>query len=83
MQASAALRRRHAIEVRAWQRLPRFVHVFSHYRLAVSPLAARALSPAGTVADNPDCRWLAPAEIDAVGLPKPVRELLQNFWKES
>ena len=56
--------------------LPPFLHVFSHYRLSVAPLlfdSARAL-PA--VADSDSLRWCSAIDRIALGLPAPVRTLL-------
>ena len=53
-----------------------FVHVFSHYRLDVEPILFDQSRPIAHVADQPDRRWVTPTEIDALGLPAPVRTLL-------
>ena len=58
--------------------LPTFVHSFSHYKLDVTPLAGD-VEPSPRVADSPDRRWLHPHEAAALGLPAPVRKLLENF----
>ena len=56
--------------------LPPFAHAFSHYRLEVTPLRAVRGAPATRVADAPDLRWAAHAELAGTGLPAPVRRLL-------
>ena len=53
-----------------------FVHVFSHYRLAVQPLLFDGATAAGAIADNNQLRWCAISELPALGLPAPVRTLL-------
>ena len=53
-----------------------FVHTFSHYKLDVKPLAC-AIDSAQRVADSPDQRWLHPHEAAQLGLPAPVRKLIQ------
>ena len=77
--ARARVAREHArtttIELR---RLPPFVHVFSHYRLDVTPVAAE-VRRARRIADAPDRRWLHPREAEQLGLPAPVRRLIQNL----
>ncbi|PXV52088.1 A/G-specific DNA-adenine glycosylase [Dyella jiangningensis] len=61
------------------QSLPSFVHVFSHYRLKVEPLLFDEATAHRRIADNPGIRWCGPDERDALGLPAPVRTLLQNL----
>ena len=61
--------------------LPSFVHTFSHYRLEVEPLHATVYrSP--RIADAPERRWLLPREAAALGLPAPVRKLIENYPEE-
>ncbi|MET3651761.1 A/G-specific adenine glycosylase [Dyella japonica] len=61
------------------QALPSFVHVFSHYRLKVEPLLFDEATAHQRIADNPSLRWCNPGERAALGLPAPVRTLLQNL----
>lgn len=56
-----------------------FMHVFSHYRLQVEPLLFDGATAHGAVADNPSLRWCDAGEIAALGLPAPVRTLLQSL----
>ena len=58
--------------------LDAFVHVFSHYRLAVTPLLAHA-APLPRVAESDELRWYTPDEYLQLGLPAPVRRLLQSL----
>jgi A/G-specific adenine glycosylase len=58
--------------------LPPFVHTFSHYRLDITPLALD-IATAARVADASDRRWLHPHEAAALGLPAPVRKLIENL----
>lgn len=55
--------------------LASFTHVFSHYRLDITPLLAAA-RPLPRVADRDDLRWCSHAEYVSLGLPAPVRRLL-------
>jgi A/G-specific adenine glycosylase len=59
--------------------LPVFEHVFSHYRLHIEPVLIAGEEAADRVGDDESLRWLALAELDAVGLPAPVRRLLEGL----
>ncbi|WP_431636118.1 A/G-specific adenine glycosylase [Dyella sp. KULCS107] len=61
------------------QPLPPFTHVFSHYKLSVEPLLFDRASARDGVADQPMQRWCDRAAYAALGLPAPVRVLLQNL----
>ncbi|WP_379655086.1 A/G-specific adenine glycosylase [Pseudoxanthomonas sp. UC19_8] len=56
--------------------LPDTPHTFTHYRLHMQPLRWARLSPRDAVGDNADLRWVAPAELTTLGLPAPIRKLL-------
>ena len=58
------------------QALAPFTHVFSHYRLNIEPLLFDQVIIPHHVADNPQLRWCSMDELDALGLPAPVRRLL-------
>ncbi|MBN8885825.1 MAG: A/G-specific adenine glycosylase [Rudaea sp.] len=58
--------------------LPPFVHGFSHYQLDVTPLAFD-VEFAHAVGDGDDRRWLHPHEAAALGLPAPVRKLIESL----
>jgi A/G-specific adenine glycosylase len=59
--------------------LPAFTHVFSHFRLDVSPILFDHAAPLTAVADRPDRRWCDRDDIASLGLPAPVRTLLNNL----
>jgi len=61
------------------QALPAFTHVFSHYRLAVEPLLFDQAKATPHAADTPDRRWCLPTDWQTLGLPAPVRTLLQQL----
>lgn len=61
------------------QALPSFTHTFSHYRLEVSPLLFTATAHTPAIADNNDTRWCTLPQTQALGLPAPVRKLLQDI----
>lgn len=56
-----------------------FLHAFTHYRLEAQPLLWRDAEPQPAVADAPEQRWCARGEITALGLPAPVRKLLDTI----
>jgi A/G-specific adenine glycosylase len=58
--------------------LANFVHGFSHYRLAVTPLLLR-VNAANAVADDEHSRWLSLAQAAKLGLPAPVRKLIASL----
>ncbi len=52
-------------------------HAFSHYRLRITPLAWDGVRGAARIGDNPDLRWQSLSALSSVGLPAPVRRLLE------
>lgn len=70
------------------QPLPAFVHTFSHYRLEAQPLlwtlgepaaVAEALLAPADAGPPPPRRWAGPADWPAIGLPAPIRTLLESL----
>ena len=53
-------------------------HGFSHFRLCIRPLRIEGVRPRDAVGDNPDLRWASRAELAGIGLPAPVRRLLED-----
>ncbi|UYK75602.1 A/G-specific adenine glycosylase [Xanthomonas sacchari] len=79
-------------ELRAWysrwmrgrayddaEALPPIVHTFSHYRLHLQPLRLRKVAMGDALGDNGDLRWVARADLSALGLPAPIRKLLDGL----
>ncbi|KAF1696276.1 A/G-specific adenine glycosylase [Pseudoxanthomonas daejeonensis] len=60
----------------AAEELPVIVHTFSHYRLHLQPRRLRRVAPRPRVGDNEAQRWVARADLGALGLPAPIRRLL-------
>lgn len=58
--------------------LPAIAHGFTHFRLQLQPLRWRGVAPRAAVRDNGDLRWTAPEAIGSLGLPAPIRRLLQQ-----
>lgn len=60
--------------------LHRFEHVFSHYRLGITPHLWRGVNLRPAIADNDAApRWAAPAEWPDIGMPAPIRRLLLSL----
>lgn len=51
-----------------------FLHVFTHFRLLITPLPGRLRTAAAL--KNAANDWFEPAEIEMLGLPAPVRRIL-------
>ena len=58
--------------------LPPIVHTFSHYRLHLQPLHLRKVALRARVGDNDGLRWVARADLASLGLPAPIRKLLDR-----
>jgi A/G-specific adenine glycosylase len=54
-----------------------FTHAFSHYRLDIRPLLFEAHKRTQRIEDHDNLRWCEPHRLDTLGLPAPVRKLLQ------
>lgn len=54
------------------------LHGFSHYRLRIRPLRLRVTGMRDAVGDNPGLRWAARDELADIGLPAPVRRLIER-----
>ena len=53
-------------------------HGFSHYRLRITPLSVDDVRQRNGVGDNPELRWATRVELAGIGLPAPVRRLLEG-----
>jgi len=58
--------------------LPAIAHGFSHYRLQLLPRRWQVVAQRAAVADNGDLRWIARSGLADVGLPAPIRRLLEE-----
>jgi A/G-specific adenine glycosylase len=63
----------------AAEELPLVVHTFSHYRLHLQPRRLRAVALHPRVGDNEGQRWVARADLATLGLPAPIRRLLESL----
>jgi A/G-specific adenine glycosylase len=56
-----------------------FTHVFSHYKLRIEPLLFDGATAPHGIGDNHGLRWCDTGELAALGLPAPVRKLLEQL----
>ncbi|HVI57517.1 MAG TPA: A/G-specific adenine glycosylase [Luteimonas sp.] len=64
------------------QPLDAIAHGFTHYRLTLLPLRWRAVAMRAAVGDNGDLRWVSHAELATLGIPAPVRTLVEAQLRE-
>lgn len=78
--ARTQIARTHAIATSdvEFRALPAFIHGFTHFRLAVTPLESQ-LRDTARIADDANQRWLYPAQATELGLPAPVRKLIAQL----
>ena len=57
--------------------LDAIAHGFTHYRLTLLPLRWREVALRAAVRDNHELRWVARDELSALGIPAPIRTLLE------
>jgi A/G-specific adenine glycosylase len=55
-------------------------HAFSHYHLTLRPRLHHA-SPASRIADDGAATWAGPTEIESLGIPAPIRALLNRLFE--
>lgn len=65
-------------EYAAAQSLPAINHAFSHFRLQLTPLRWQGTKLRARIGDNDALRWVARDELDLLGIPAPIRKLLQT-----
>ena len=56
--------------------LPAIRHAFTHYRLHLRPLQLLVGKPTRTLSDDAALRWFAANELPDLGIPAPIRTLL-------
>ena len=65
----------------AAESLTPIAHGFTHDRLQIQPLRWRATAPRPVTGDNAapgELRWIARDALAALGLPSPIRKLLEG-----
>jgi A/G-specific adenine glycosylase len=73
------LHERYAVRAGSPVCLDDFVHTFSHFHLRIKPVLLSGSVIADHVGDEIDRRWIAKAQLDTLGLPAPVRTLLDTL----
>jgi A/G-specific adenine glycosylase len=62
------------------ERLPAFLHVFTHYRLTITPQIAHVAEPNSPALLKSHAKsalhWIKIASLNSKGLPAPIRKLL-------
>ncbi|GAA5077157.1 A/G-specific adenine glycosylase [Lysobacter panacisoli] len=53
-------------------------HAFSHYRLQLQPLRWHGTRLRARIGDNDALRWVAREELGSLGIPAPIRRLLET-----
>lgn len=54
-------------------------HGFTHFRLRITALTCIGVQAHAFVGDNPDLAWIEPDASDALGMPAPVRRLIERM----
>jgi A/G-specific adenine glycosylase len=78
----AALRARFGEPRDAPRELPAFDHVFTHFRLRITPLAATLRDARPAIGDDGHLRWVDRAARATLGLPRPIATLLARLDEE-
>jgi A/G-specific adenine glycosylase len=58
--------------------LPSIAHAFSHYKLDLHPRRWRGVALRAAVADNASLRWVDRSQLSTLGIPAPIRRLLET-----
>ena len=58
--------------------IPPIAHGFTHFRLHLQPLRWDKVAPRTLLAENDDIRWVDGHMLDSLGIPAPIRKLLQD-----
>lgn len=76
--AASELASAHARTTRAPRELPAIDHAFTHYRLRIQPWLFDGVTAKAMVRDNDGLRWVAPEAFASMGIPAPVRKLIEK-----
>lgn len=78
-----AVERRLGIGLEAESRLDPMRHGFTHYLLTIHPWRCRAMDGQSRIMDDENLDWYGLDEALALGLPRPVRTLLESEFTKS
>lgn len=62
------------------QPLPELKHAFSHYKLTLHPYRVSLPANHGYIQESTRLKWYASQQIDTIGLPSPIKQILQQYW---
>ncbi|HBD23141.1 MAG TPA: A/G-specific adenine glycosylase [Oceanospirillaceae bacterium] len=62
------------------QPLPEVKHAFSHYKLTLHPYRVCLPANHGFIQESTRLKWYASQQIDTIGLPSPIKQILQQYW---
>lgn len=68
-----------SFEVEVGEQLTSFRHVFSHYSLDITPVIMHIKQPSELVSESENLLWYSPIAPQALGLPAPVKKLLNQI----
>ena len=63
-----------------FQPLPEVKHAFSHYKLTLHPYRVSLPANHGYIQESTSLKWYASQQIDTIGLPSPIKQILQQYW---
>ncbi|MEM1243662.1 MAG: A/G-specific adenine glycosylase [Pseudomonadota bacterium] len=73
------IKERFACELIKISLLPAFTHTFTHFKLLISPYLIRVKIAVNQVMDNMSLQWYHFNECKKLGLPTPIKNLLQRL----
>jgi len=71
-----------ALQGESAQTLPSFTHVFTHFDYELHPLLVEARMRGTAIAES-RWQWIAPEQLARLGLPAPIRKMLDSLLKTS
>ncbi len=62
--------------------LPQIKHAFSHYKLTIHPYLVELPANHGHIQESTLVKWYASKQMDTIGLPSPIKDILQQYWAQ-